>query len=88
MAGEDNTFNEDVLRERVLAVAISEYKRKEELVGQETMRNFEKGVMLQLLMNYGKSIYQLWIIYVRYSFTWLCTKRSETRVQRIFPNVY
>lgn len=46
---EDNTFNEDVLRERVLTVAISEYKRKEELVGQETMRNFEKGVMLQTL---------------------------------------
>lgn len=46
---DENTFNEEVLRERVLAVAISEYKRKEELVGQETMRNFEKGVMLQTL---------------------------------------
>ncbi|STO53723.1 preprotein translocase subunit SecA [Canicola haemoglobinophilus] len=46
---EENTFNEDVLRERVLAAAIAEYERKEALVGPETMRNFEKGVMLQTL---------------------------------------
>ncbi|WP_439256892.1 preprotein translocase subunit SecA [Lonepinella sp. BR2271] len=46
---EDNQFNEDTLRERVVEAAISEYQRKEEMVGEETMRNFEKGIMLQTL---------------------------------------
>lgn len=46
---EDNHLHEETLRERILQYAVEEYKRKEELVGAETMRNFEKGVMLQLL---------------------------------------
>ncbi|WP_439286957.1 preprotein translocase subunit SecA [Lonepinella sp. BR2357] len=46
---EDNQFNEDTLRERVVEAAISEYQRKEDMVGEETMRNFEKGIMLQTL---------------------------------------
>lgn len=46
---EDNTFHEEVLRERVIDAAVAEYKRKEELAGSETMRHFEKGVMLQTL---------------------------------------
>ncbi|MDG6894352.1 preprotein translocase subunit SecA [Volucribacter amazonae] len=46
---EDNHLHEETLRERILQYAVEEYKRKEELVGADTMRNFEKGVMLQLL---------------------------------------
>lgn len=46
---EDNHLHEESLRERILQHAVEEYKRKEELVGAETMRHFEKGVMLQLL---------------------------------------
>ncbi|NBI42532.1 preprotein translocase subunit SecA [[Haemophilus] felis] len=46
---EDNHFDEDALRQRVLEVAVNEYKHKEQLVGTETMRSFEKGVMLQTL---------------------------------------
>ncbi|PJG84492.1 preprotein translocase subunit SecA [Conservatibacter flavescens] len=46
---EDNTLHEETLRERILETAVTEYKHKEELVGPETMRSFEKGVMLQLL---------------------------------------
>ncbi|QLB13413.1 protein translocase subunit secA [Bisgaardia hudsonensis] len=46
---EDNTLHEERLRERILEEAVSQYKRKEELVGEETMRRFEKGVMLQAL---------------------------------------
>ncbi|MCK3658359.1 preprotein translocase subunit SecA [Pasteurellaceae bacterium Pebbles2] len=46
---EDNQFDEDKLRERVLQMAVSEYQQKEELVGAETMRSFEKGIMLQTL---------------------------------------
>lgn len=40
---------EETLRERILNIAIEEYKAKEEKVSAEVMRNFEKGVMLQNL---------------------------------------
>ncbi|WP_127959475.1 preprotein translocase subunit SecA [Serratia microhaemolytica] len=42
-------LHEETLRERILNTAIEEYQRKEQIVGAETMRNFEKGVMLQTL---------------------------------------
>ncbi|MEE3661095.1 preprotein translocase subunit SecA [Brenneria sp. g21c3] len=42
-------LHEETLRERILQQAIEEYQRKEEVVGSEVMRNFEKGVMLQTL---------------------------------------
>lgn len=40
---------EETLRERILAQAIETYNTKEQVVGVEAMRNFEKGVMLQSL---------------------------------------
>ncbi len=46
---ENNALHEETLRERIVEAAEAEYKRKEDLVGAETMRNFEKGVMLQTL---------------------------------------
>ncbi|TYG34040.1 preprotein translocase subunit SecA [Lonepinella koalarum] len=46
---EDNQFNEDTLRARVVESAVHEYQRKEQMVGIDTMRNFEKGIMLQTL---------------------------------------
>ncbi|CAI1131616.1 preprotein translocase subunit SecA [Serratia proteamaculans] len=42
-------LHEETLRERILEKAKEEYLRKEEVVGTEMMRNFEKGVMLQTL---------------------------------------
>jgi len=42
-------LHEETLRERILQNAIDVYKRKEEVVGAEMMRHFEKGVMLQTL---------------------------------------
>ncbi|MCL2894089.1 preprotein translocase subunit SecA [Brenneria tiliae] len=42
-------LHEETLRERILQQAIEFYLRKEEVVGSEVMRNFEKGVMLQTL---------------------------------------
>lgn len=42
-------LHEETLRERILASAIEVYHRKEEVVGIEMMRHFEKGVMLQTL---------------------------------------
>ncbi len=46
---EDHNLHEETLRERIIQIAVDEYKNKESLVGAETMRNFEKGVMLQTL---------------------------------------
>ena len=42
-------LHEETLRERILQNAVEVYQRKEEVVGVEMMRNFEKGVMLQTL---------------------------------------
>ncbi|MBD2801155.1 preprotein translocase subunit SecA [Xenorhabdus sp. M] len=42
-------LHEETLRERILEKAIESYQQKEEIVGEEMMRNFEKGVMLQTL---------------------------------------
>ncbi|MDF3007997.1 MAG: preprotein translocase subunit SecA [Enterobacter kobei] len=42
-------LHEETLRERILTQAVEVYKRKEEIVGTEMMRHFEKGVMLQTL---------------------------------------
>ncbi|WP_434524086.1 preprotein translocase subunit SecA [Photorhabdus asymbiotica] len=42
-------LHEETLRERILEQAVEIYKRKEEIVSTEMMRNFEKGIMLQTL---------------------------------------
>ncbi|MEB6334964.1 preprotein translocase subunit SecA [Serratia rhizosphaerae] len=42
-------LHEETLRERILEKAKEEYLQKEDVVGSEMMRNFEKGVMLQTL---------------------------------------
>ncbi|MGR6770629.1 preprotein translocase subunit SecA [Pectobacterium brasiliense] len=42
-------LHEETLRERIFQQALEVYHRKEEVVGAEVMRNFEKGVMLQTL---------------------------------------
>ncbi|WP_380182004.1 preprotein translocase subunit SecA [Kalamiella sp. sgz302252] len=42
-------LHEETLRERIMTQASEQYQRKEEVVGAEMMRNFEKGVMLQTL---------------------------------------
>ncbi|PLO29225.1 preprotein translocase subunit SecA, partial [Klebsiella pneumoniae] len=42
-------LHEETLRERILQSAVETYQRKEEVVGAEMMRHFEKGVMLQTL---------------------------------------
>ncbi|WP_085017375.1 preprotein translocase subunit SecA [Cronobacter sakazakii] len=42
-------LHEETLRERILESAKEVYARKEEVVGAEMMRHFEKGVMLQTL---------------------------------------
>ncbi len=46
---EDDDLHEESLREKILAEAMGAYKAKEEIVGPESMRVFEKQVMLQVL---------------------------------------
>ena len=51
---EDESLYEETLRERILNQLLDEYKTKEEQVGVEGMRTFEKQVMLQVVDNLWK----------------------------------
>ncbi|KEA65377.1 Protein export cytoplasm protein SecA ATPase RNA helicase [Marinobacterium lacunae] len=46
---EDDSLHEEPLRERIHEAIVGAYRAKEELVGAETMRMFEKQVMLQVI---------------------------------------
>ncbi len=45
----DESLHEETLRDKILAELVSAYAEKEALTGAETMRHFEKSVMLQVL---------------------------------------
>ena len=45
----EKDLHEETLRERILNIAKEAYKAKEEIVRAETLRNFEKGIVLQTL---------------------------------------
>ena len=45
----DDTLHEESLRERIVVELEKEYAQKEAQVGAETMRHFEKAIMLQVL---------------------------------------
>ncbi|OMH38135.1 preprotein translocase subunit SecA [Motiliproteus sp. MSK22-1] len=45
----DDNLHEETLRSRILQSALDAYKQKEEIVGAESIRLFEKQVMLQVL---------------------------------------
>ncbi|WP_300320046.1 preprotein translocase subunit SecA [Idiomarina sp.] len=51
---EEEHFHEEVLRERVLEELVKTYQEKEELVGSEVLRRFEKSIMLQSLDQHWK----------------------------------
>ncbi|RUO80071.1 preprotein translocase subunit SecA [Idiomarina tyrosinivorans] len=51
---EEDHFHEEVLRERVLAALVEAYKEKEQMVGDQVMRRFEKSIMLQSLDQHWK----------------------------------
>ncbi|PWI32123.1 preprotein translocase subunit SecA [Vibrio albus] len=51
---EDDKLYEEALREKILTAAVEVYTSKEEVVGAEVLRNFEKSVMLQTLDNLWK----------------------------------
>ncbi len=46
---EDNQLFEETLRQRILDEVVTAYERKEDVVGAEPMRNFEKQVFLQVM---------------------------------------
>ena len=51
---EDHELHEETLREKIKETLESIYADKEQLVGSENLRQFEKGVMLQTLDSYWK----------------------------------
>ncbi|MFD2631722.1 preprotein translocase subunit SecA [Idiomarina piscisalsi] len=51
---EEEHFHEEVLRERVLEELVKTYQEKEEMVGPEVLRRFEKSIMLQSLDQHWK----------------------------------
>ena len=51
---DEEHFHEEVLRERVLEELVKTYQEKEELVGPEVLRRFEKSIMLQSLDQHWK----------------------------------
>lgn len=46
---EESNLHEETLRERILHIAQETYQAKEDTIGSEAFRNFEKSVMLQTL---------------------------------------
>jgi len=46
---QDNMLDESGLRRKILATVVEEFESKEQLVGSEGMRNYEKHVMLNVL---------------------------------------
>ncbi len=51
---EDDKLYEEALRERIHNTAVEVYRSKEDTVGEQVLRNFEKSVMLQTLDNLWK----------------------------------
>ncbi len=51
---EDDSLYEENIREKILEEHIKAYKEKEELAGAETLRHFEKALMLQVLDQHWK----------------------------------
>ena len=51
---EDDKLHEETLREKIVATFEQTYKDKEELVGEDVLRQFEKAVMLQSLDSHWK----------------------------------
>lgn len=45
----DDKLYEEALREKIINLAVEAYRNKEEIVGEQVIRNFEKSVMLQTL---------------------------------------
>lgn len=54
MLEDDPELHEETLRERVLEAAAQAYAAKEELAGNDVMRQFERAVMLQSLDNHWR----------------------------------
>ena len=50
----DDKLHEEKLREQILDTIIAEYKQKEDVVGEDALRQFEKAIMLQTLDGHWK----------------------------------
>lgn len=83
---EDDKLYEEALREKIISLAVEVYKAKEEVVGAQVLRNFEKSVMLQTLDTLWKEHLPRWIICVKvstYVATHKRTRNKSTNVNRL-----
>ncbi len=82
MAGiKSRSIDEETLRERILAQSIEVYQRKEEVVGAEMMRHFEKGDAANARFSGKKASGGDGLPASGYSSARLCAKRSEAGIQ-------
>lgn len=51
---QDDSLHEETLREKILAAVEQAYEEKEQAVGEQVLRQFEKAIMLQSLDNHWK----------------------------------
>jgi preprotein translocase subunit SecA len=51
---DDSDLHEETLKQKILQTLVTGYQEKENLVGTENMRQFEKGIMLQTLDGHWK----------------------------------
>lgn len=79
-------LHEETLRERILENAKEQYQRKEDVVGSEMMRNFEKGVMLQTLDSLWKEHRRRWTTCVRVSTCAAMRRRIQSRSTSANPS--
>ncbi len=75
-------LHEETLRERILAQSIEVYQRKEEVVGAEMMRHFEKKASCwKRLLPVERAPGSDGLSASGYRPAWLCTERSEAGIQ-------
>ena len=78
-------LHEETLRERIYETALDVYKRKEEVVGAEMMRHFEKGVMLQTGLPVERARRQ-WTTCVRVSTCEVMRRKIRSRSTSVNPS--
>ena len=72
---EDKSLHEETLREKIVETFTAEYKAKEEMVGADVIRQFEKAVMLtKLRSSLERAFSGNGSFASRYSLTWLCSE--------------
>lgn len=81
----EEDLHEETLRERIIESWLKAYEAKEQMVGPEVLRQFEKAVMLQTLDVCGKSTWLPWTTCVRGSTCEVMLRRTPNRNISVSP---